>query len=165
MNKEHGLSLSDIGPLTENVPVGNGEFLAVRGVSASGVLALFLRFPELQSWMTGTKVSGPTLIGLAPDAIAAIIAAGTGTPGDDGDEKRAAELPVDLQLDIIEVIGRLTFRKGFGPFVERVIALAKIGSASVKAGTGHSMTSPPQSKPSSVPATAKPTSGPTLPEE
>jgi hypothetical protein len=165
MAKEQGLSLLDIGPVTENIEVGPDKFLAVTGISARGVLTLFLRFPSVQGWFAGESVNGAVLVGLAPEALAAIIAAGTGNPGDDKAEEIASNLPVELQLDIVEVIGRLTFKKGFGPFVERVVSLANSAATSANLGKAASTILPQQSKPLSPTDTTQPASGTTPPDK
>jgi hypothetical protein len=66
----------------------------------------------------------------APEVINALIAAAVGKPGDPDAEADAAEVPLEIQMDILEAVGRLTFRSGFGPFVARIKALgASLNSA------------------------------------
>jgi hypothetical protein len=60
------------------------------------------------------------------DAIAAIIAAGCGYPGDDQAEAVAGKLSLDAQADLLASILRLTLPKGIGPFVEKPTALGGI---------------------------------------
>jgi hypothetical protein len=157
--REQGLSLLDIGPLYELVPAPNGKKLRVYGVSAKGIFAVFQRFPEVGSWFKGgKKVDMAPLIAEAPDAIAAVIAAGCGKPGDMQAEEVAGLLPVETQLDVLEAIGRLTFKNGFGPFVQRIVALSE-QAQSLNFGRGLAMRSPPASKPASVPASTPISSG------
>jgi len=135
MAREQGLSLLDIGVLTEKVQVsvkdGEPVFIDVQGISSEGVLILFQRFPEMQSLMSGmgVAVKPVEILSAAPKAIAAVIAAGCGSPGNPESEAVASQLSVEVQLDILEAISRLTFRSGFGPFVKRIVALSEAVSA------------------------------------
>jgi hypothetical protein len=148
--KEQGLSLLDIGPIYEDVDFGEKK-LRVYGISAAGILSVFQRFPEVMSWFKGgDKVNLQSLVTEIPDALAACIAAGCGSPGNIEAEDMADRLPVETQLDIIEAIGRLTFKSGFGPFVQRMLAL--VGEAqSVSFGRAQVMKSPQESPPASLP--------------
>ena len=158
MAKEQGLSLADIGPLSERIPVNDVASLEVYGISAKDILKLFLRFPQTHAWVSGAGVEATDLTKIAPEALAAIIASGCHALGNEEDEKRAADLPIEVQLDCLEAIGRLTFRSGFGPFVNRVVALAAL-VASENFGRGQGTNSQPQSKPLSPAATEPNTSG------
>lgn len=154
MNKsDQGLSLLDLQPQTERVPIGD-SFLAVYGVSVKGVFTLFTRFPECQQWFKGGKIDVKKLVAEAPDAVAAIIAAGCGEPGNPAAEENAEKMTVEVQLDVVEAIARLTFKNGFGPFVKRIVALSE-QAASVNYGRVQAMNSPPPSKPSGEPQTPK----------
>lgn len=121
--QNQGLSITDIGPLRELIPIGDKK-LSVMGISSEGIITLFNRFPELREWALAGKVKLTNIQERAPEAIKAIIAAGCGQAGDADAEKVAGGWPVELQLDILEAIGRLTFTNGFGPFVNRIVALA-----------------------------------------
>lgn len=158
MSEEQGLSLLDIGPQSEMVPVGEKK-LNVYGVSAKGIFLLLTRFPQLRTWFAGQagqKLDIGQLVAELPDGIAAIIAAGCGLPGNPAAEEAAAAMAVESQLDILEAIGRLTFKNGFGPFAERIVTLS--GAAqSVNYGRAQAMKSPKDLKPSESPET--PTSG------
>jgi hypothetical protein len=124
MGKEPGLSILDIAPQHDTVQVGNQE-LKVYGIAADGVVTLFRRFPEMQAWFKGGKVNLTELIVKAPDAIAAVIAAGCGEPGNEQAEATAKRFGVETQLDCLEKIVKLTFKDGFGPFAERIVALSE----------------------------------------
>lgn len=157
-NKTQGLSLLDIAPnLTEKISIGAAH-LEVRGISAKNIVMLFQRFPQLQSWFRGAGVDLKGLIDEAPDALAAIIAAGAGMPGIDEAEETASNLPVEIQLDILEAIGRLTFRNGFGPFAVRIVGLLD-AAQSENYGRVQATKSPPVSKPSLPPGTPQQMSG------
>lgn len=115
------VGLIDIAPATEQV-----AGVTVYGVSARGIAHLLATFPELRKLMSGVAVEAEALIALAPDAVAAIIAAGVGKPGDADTEALADRLPVDAQADFLGTILRLTMPKGVGPFVEKLTALGGI---------------------------------------
>lgn len=148
--KEQGLSLTDIGAITEAVEIAPGKFVKVNGISANGILAIFQEFPEVMEWFRGGKFTIPTLIAEVPGALASVIAAACGQQGDPEAIRVAGSLAVEAQIDIVEAAGRLTFKNGFGPFVARVLAL--IGAAkSVNYGRVPDTKSPSTSPGSSQP--------------
>jgi hypothetical protein len=119
------VGLIDIAPATETVQV-QGNPVTVHGVSAKGLAHLLTRFPELRRLMTGQEVQTDQLLAMGGDAVAAIIAAGCGYPGDNAAETVAGGLSLDLQADLLAAILRLTLPKGVGPFVEKLTALGSI---------------------------------------
>lgn len=119
------VGLIDIAPSTETVTV-QGSPIAVHGVSAKGVAYLLGRFPELRMLMTGQDVETEQLMAMGGDAVAAIISAGCGYPGDEKAEAVAGKLSLDAQADLLASILRLTLPKGIGPFVEKLTALGGI---------------------------------------
>jgi len=147
MTKEQGLGLRDIAALSERIPVGDIDVLEVFGISAKDILEIFLRFPMTHAWVSGAGVDLVEVPKVAPMVLAAILAAGCHALGDEEAEKRASELPAEVQLDCLEAIGRLTFRSGFGPFVKRVFALAAVAASEIF-GRGRDTNSQPPSKPS-----------------
>jgi hypothetical protein len=122
MAEQPGLTLADIAGAREKLPVGD-SFIEIRGVPTSQALGILQRFPHLAKVTTGFKISD--LIAVAPGALAAIIAAGVGKYADAEAEADADAIPIEIQFDIVEAIGRLTFKNGFAPFVERLLALAR----------------------------------------
>lgn len=121
--------LLNVAPATETV-----AGVTVKGVSARGVAYLMTRFPELRMYMTGREITLTVekIIMLAPYAVAAIIAVGCGhvPTGEEGSEAeqtaaeaKAAELPVELQIEFIAAILRVTMPGGVGPFVAKLEAL------------------------------------------
>lgn len=114
----------DIAPSREVVTI-RGTEVEVLGVSAQGFADLIGRFPELRKLMTGMEVDADALFRLAGSAVAPIIAAGTGAPGDEKAEAVAASLNVDEQSELLEAIVRQTFPRGIGPFAERLGGLAQ----------------------------------------
>jgi len=135
------VGLLDIAPLTESVSVG-GASVEVFGVSAKGVAVLLSRFPELREMMTGREVAPARLMEMGGDAVAAIIAAGIGFPGDEAQEVAAGRLNVETQADLLASILKLTFPNGIGSFVGKLTALGEVVSEgadqSAKAPAGKS---------------------------
>jgi hypothetical protein len=146
--KAQGLSLLDIGPQSKDVPMLSGESLRVYGISAKGMFSIFSRFPEVGKWFTAPgALDTKRFVSEVPDAMAAIIAAGCGLPGDTKAEETAELIAIDTQIDILEAIIELTFKSGFGPFVNRIVEIA--GAArSVNYGKAPGTNSPQQSSPS-----------------
>jgi len=95
--------------------------------------------------MAGGGVKFNDIIKAAPDVISAIIASGTGHFGEEEVEDDARNLPIEIQMDLLEAIGRLTFRSGFGPFAQRIMALAA-SAASASSGKVPDMKSPQASR-------------------
>lgn len=119
------VGLVDIAPQTESVSV-QGTAVTVHGISAKGLAHLLSRFPELRMLMTGQEVQAQQLMAIGGDAVAPIIAAGCGFPGDEAAEAVANKLSLDAQADLLASILRLTLPKGVGPFVEKLTMLGSI---------------------------------------
>lgn len=154
--KDQGLSLLDIGPIYEDVPLSTEKSLRVYGISAKGMFTIFQRFPEVAAWFKGGKFDVESLVKQVPAALSGIIAAGCGSPGNPIAEERADAIAVDSQLDVLEAIFRLSFKSGFGPFVLRIVALSA-EAESLNYGRGLVTTSPKASQTASPPdTTAKP---------
>ena len=130
--------LMDIASTPARVEV-RGTMVDVFGVSAEGVAYLLSNFPEIKALFSGKDVSfdTETIVTKAPKALAAIIAAGTGQPGNPEAEAVAASLGVDEQAELLAKIVELTFPRGIGPFAEAVnrLAAAATGGASSDAIT------------------------------
>lgn len=150
MAKKPGLSLADLAAMSEDVPVGT-DYISVHGVSTKDGLEIFNRFPKLAKMIGGFDLA--TFATTAPDAVAAIIARAA-TPRNrhvtEEDEEAAANIPIETQVDILEVIGGLTFKSGFGPFVQRIMRLANAADSAAFTKVPD-MKSPQASKPSSQP--------------
>lgn len=130
------VGLIDIAPATETVDV-QGKPVAVLGVSAKGLAHLLARFPELRRLMSGQEVQADQLLAMGGDAVAAVIAAGCGHPGDSTAEAIAGTLSLDLQADLLAAILRLTLPRGIGPFVEKLTALGSLlGVEDAQSATG-----------------------------
>jgi hypothetical protein len=135
--------LIDIAPCTETVAV-HGAPVLVHGISAKGLAHLLRRFPELRKLMTGQEVEIDQLMAMGGDAVAAIIAAGCGYPGDQMVETVAAKLTLEAQVDLLAATWRLTLPGGFGPFVEKLNALGGLiqPGAQLPAGDDQFATGP-----------------------
>jgi hypothetical protein len=153
------VGLLNIGKLSRSVPV-RGVDVEVTGISAKAFLELLDRFKELQAAMSGQKmaVTGADIMKLAPEVIAAIIAAGVGCPNDKEQEDKVLELLPGEQLDLILAIVEVSLGSDIGPFKER---LGRLGiDFSQNPGTVPDMKSPGQLNGSSgLAATPKRPSG------
>lgn len=116
--------LLDIAPSRETVTI-RGTDIEITGVSAQGFAELLGRFPELRKLMTGMELDVAGIFNLAGSAVAPIIAAGTGAPGNKEAEAIAGSLSIDEQATLLEGIFRQTFPSGIGSFAERLGGLAK----------------------------------------
>lgn len=117
--------LLDIGPLTEEVPVGKAS-LTVSGLSAEDLFHLIAKYPDLRSLMDpteGATVSPDKLLSFAPVAVSEAAACATGERGNDKAAEAFRRLGVATQLSIINAVLRLTFPEGAGPFVVQLKAL------------------------------------------
>lgn len=121
--------LLDIAPtetVKTSVPIG-GDEIEVGKISAKRVTGLLMRYPELGDLMGGKKVAPMRLVEIAVDAGAALIAAGCGYSGEEADiaEARAAELDIEDQLRLVEVIAKLTFPP-IGPLIDQLRSRVEI---------------------------------------
>lgn len=143
-SESQGLSLLDIGIPFELVPIGDKK-LRVQGLSSEDVTAIFARFPDALKWLSPGGLKPEDMVKIGPEAIAAVIAAASGMPGNPEAESVARALPVEAQLDVLAATGRLTFKSGFGPFVQRIVALA-VEARSVSYGKATDTSLPQGSK-------------------
>lgn len=116
--------LSDVARSFRVVSV-KGTDVDVPGVSAEGIAYLFSRFPVLKELIGGKDVDlgVDALVKLAPDAVAALIACGTGAVADKKAEAVAAKLGAEDQLNLMDAIIKETMPGGVGPFVEKLSAM------------------------------------------
>ncbi len=122
------MSLLDIvgaaAPRVVSTSIGD---VPVTGISVRGLAILMRRFDVIRTALTGGEVpdfSIETLVELGPDVVDAIIAAGTGSPGDAAAEQVAGTLVIEDQVALIEAIVSATFPKGPKSFLERITAMA-----------------------------------------
>ena len=126
------VGLVDIAPITSSVTI-RGQDITITGVSARGIASLLARFPELRALVTGREVALDELLKLGGDVIAAIFAAGTGTPGDAQTEAAADNLTLEEQADVLAAIVELTMPRGLGPLVERLSRLGLLAGGGASA--------------------------------
>jgi hypothetical protein len=140
--------LLDIADLSEEVPVGE-KTLTVYGISAGDLVGLVTRFPALRDALSSGRavqpgqdqIDAPSLIQEAPRAIGPLLAAGLGHLGEAEYENRAARLPIGVQVDIIDVIIRLSIPDGIGPFVEKIrgwLTSVNVNLQSIESAVGES---------------------------
>ncbi len=110
------VGLLDIAPVVDTVEV-NGEQVSVPGISVHGIVSLLQRHPVLQDAMS-KGITAQNLMATGPDAVAAIIAAGCGNPGNEQVEQIAKTLNMQAQIDLLVAIIRRTMPKGPVPFAE-----------------------------------------------
>jgi hypothetical protein len=143
------VSLLDIADQQKTVPI-RGKDIPVCGVSAEGVAHLLGAFPELRQLMAGgakaSEITADQIMKVAPRAVAAAIAAGTGSPGDAKVEEAAGKLPIGEQVELLSAIFDLTFPQGIDPFVARLEALGVVRGPAVASGKVPATPSPAPSK-------------------
>jgi hypothetical protein len=135
-------SILDIAPLSENV-LG----VPVYGVPAEGIAHLLATYPELRAMAAGREVKVEALFAIGGNAVAQIIAAGTGHTNDEAVIAHVSKFNVEQQLEFLTAILRLTMPKGAGPFAERVVALlTSLNLVDAPSTTAPATTSPKRSK-------------------
>lgn len=115
--------MSIAAPATE-VAIDRDISVTVHGLSMRAIATLLARFPNLLNLFQGRDLDLSMLAVVAPDAAAAIMAAGAGHPDEYDAEKKCAAFGLQVQVDMLVKIADLTFPAGIGPFVERLTALA-----------------------------------------
>lgn len=128
-------SLLDIGPLTQEVPIGKNA-VSVRGITPEGFFYLLAKFPILQTiFTTGSKnIDMATLQTAAPDCIASILAVATTDRSEfetlkdwsaaiEKGAKVAFTLSAHHQVSLFQAALDLTFPDGVGPFMKAVEGL------------------------------------------
>lgn len=119
------VGLLDIAPAVERVEV-RGTQVDVFGISVKGIVSLIQRFPELRGLIGGESLDVDVLMSMGGDIVAAIIAAGCGSPGDVTAEKTACALDIGAQADLLVAILRVTMPGGVGPFVAKLSNLSSL---------------------------------------
>lgn len=116
------ISLFDIAPPTEIVSIGGVDH-KVRGLPLRIVASLINDYPQLVGFLSGGGLTAEAIVEQGPKAVSLIIAAGYGVPDDEKAIKAAADLPFDVQIDLIAGIVKATLGGGTGPFVEKIKTL------------------------------------------
>ncbi len=144
-----GLGLLDVLPQSEKVKIFDKE-VDVYPISAHGIGDLLRRFPELVRVFDKAVEEGvkfEILTRIAPKAVAPIIAAACGNPGDEVAEAIADKLPLETQVAIMKATYRMTMPEGFGPFVKRLEDLLDLGDLQASSAA-PSMPLPKRERPS-----------------
>lgn len=154
------VSLTDISPVGKPMPIDATQSVDCFGVSAAGIAMLIGRFPEISDLLMGQAPKDITLariLEVAPGAVAVIIAAGTGAPGDAKAEEVASSFPLELQYNLLEAIVDLTMPSGIGPFIDRLTQTVIVANGFVAGMQGAALAtkSQSQSNASSQPATTQ----------
>ena len=129
------VSLRDIGPLTRPVTIRDKIF-NVTGITAHGLVVLMDRFPPVRKMLASRGTSGVTvddIVHLAPDALAAVVAAGLGDPGNPELEKDAQDLMIGEVAEIVAMMLEITFSKGLAHFQ----AIVEVFTVGASGGTGR----------------------------
>ena len=124
-------SLLDVAAVPRTCEVA-GKQVAVYGISAKGIASLMARFPAFGKFMSGINPTTEELMKAGPECLAAFIAAGTGMPDNAEVEKIASDLGVGDQLEVVDMILRLTFPRGIGPFVQKLNDLGVMAQQGVR---------------------------------
>lgn len=142
------VGLLEIADVPRTIPI-NGKDVAVNGVSAENIAALMMKFPEFGKLFSGAMPEQDSLMKMAPAALGAFLACGTGYSPDHKDFEKvstiARALGVGDQLDLVDEVLRLTFPRGVGPFVDKLHqlgALAQVDTASLMSSLDKSKNSP-----------------------
>jgi hypothetical protein len=110
--------LFDIGAPTEVVAI-NGAEHKVRGLPLRVIVDLLKDYPLIIG-MLGKGLTAEAIVAQGPAAVSLIIAAGYGMADDEKARKAAADLPLDVQLDLIAGIVKATLGGGAGPFADKI---------------------------------------------
>ena len=153
------VSLIDIAPSRATVLI-RGQDVEINGLSAEHIASILFTFPELRKLMTQDAVDREvvgSLITRMPEAVALIIAVGSGgSPDDEKMLAAAGNLTVGEQYIFLEAIVKETFPQTLKSFLDGVAAL-------VNQSGGHGwvpgMKSPEQSNGASPPVASSATAG------
>lgn len=120
--------LLDIGESLETVEI-RGKAIAVPGVDARGIIYLFQKFPIIRQALAKKNVKASDFFEIGGDLVVAIIAAGTGHPGEEAHEKAAGNLGFDDQAALLEAIFRVTLPKGVDSLTQKLEGLGVLLTA------------------------------------
>lgn len=106
-----------------------GMPIECRPLKLSELASLLLRFKNAvrltkdEKGAATVRLDAGTIAALGPEALAAVLAAGTGSPGDPEQEAAAAALPPGVQTRLFGTILRLSAPEGIIPFIRDLVAL------------------------------------------
>lgn len=115
-------SLAEISRRTSTV-----HDIPVYSLRARALSQLFQRFPALRAMVSG-KFDIEAIFEQAPDAVAAIIAAGIDKLGDKETEAMAGDLDIDIQADFLAEIGKVTFPNGIAALADKIRAVTGVAA-------------------------------------
>lgn len=144
--------LLDIAPSTACEAVWiDGHRISVRGLSFNDAAFIISRFPNVGDlFRVGFNSSiALRLIEQLGAAVAPVIAAGCGHPGDEKYEQVAGAMVMENQAALLESIWRLTCPNGIRSFIERLTRLMGAGEGAGKTIKMRLRKSPSTSRPSS----------------
>jgi hypothetical protein len=149
------VSLVDIVPQTRTVQTAAGE-LELRGLGLRQIAELLLRFPSLRNLFVqnAPELGVETLLLMAPEAIAAIVAEAAGQPEAAGAIADGG-LSLDDLAECLVAVRDLTMPNGAAPLLERLTKLLDASSVVGRSGRARDMSSPPLpngSSPADMPA-------------
>lgn len=127
------VGLPDIASLKLKHELRKGVTVEYSGLSGGDIAALMVRFPEVKKIFSQQSLAELTMESfskLIPKIGVAVIAAGLGCPGDDKQEKIAANLPLGEQMELASMIWKATIPKGLDSFVEGLEAFGLGGLSS-----------------------------------
>lgn len=157
------IALTDLRRKAALVDMGEGQQLAIQGLTAAEICDHLETFPILRTISIGGTMSPMDAITGSPGALAAWVASACGAHRDpEAEEIVATQMTIEQSSEIAEASLALTFSKGFGPFSGRLAAL--LGFLSVGRGAAPATRSPPPSPRSSSPAPASPGPGASRPD-
>lgn len=142
--------LSDLFASPTTVTIGDKQ-IEVVALTIEQIGKLLARFEVLRQQIASAdaaKLDAVSMLSkIGVEAASAIIAAGTGKPGDAAQEAAAAKLAFGVQVDLIDAIVTATLPSGDGPLARQLLAFGKsfAGAASqlLAASTTASSLQPP----------------------
>jgi hypothetical protein len=120
-----GPGLFDIAPPSEKVTIGGVDH-EVRGLPLRVIVQLVKDYPAFLGLFSGGGLTAQAIIAQGPRAVALIIACGYGMPDDEKALAAAANLPLDVQIDLIAGIVKATLGGGALPFAEKIKRLYEV---------------------------------------
>lgn len=111
--------LMEIGRRKHKIKV-EGNDLEIRGVSADDLFSLAERFPAFRALLERQIPTAEDILAGGSRLVGAVIASSFGEYGNETEEKHAAQLDLEIQLDMLLHIYDATFPGGVRPFVQRL---------------------------------------------
>jgi hypothetical protein len=116
--------LSDIAPVTKPFDL-NGVTVTITGLSIAAFVDVLNSNEQLAELVQG-GASFVQVVSAFPGPVAKLIAAGTGSPGDEAEIAAALALTAGHQVLLLEEIVNVSFAGDVVPFVQKLLRLAAI---------------------------------------